>query len=211
MTTEKRLSIKYNRVSTSQQSGSRFELDDGCYDLILFDKISGSIPFSERPKAKELINLVEEGKVSEITIEEFSRLGRNTGDCIRTLEWLEEKDINVIVRNLGLQSRPKGKKNPIWGMISTVLSSVYTMELENIKERTEAGRKIYLQNGGRLGRTPGSNESEKEFLQKKKSKDILKLLNKGRTAREISAILTCSTKTVQKVKSIGNKYGLIVQ
>jgi DNA invertase Pin-like site-specific DNA recombinase len=209
MTTSKGLKIKYNRVSTLQQSGSRFELDEAKYDVVLFDKISGTVPFNERPKAKKLINLVESGKVSEITIEEFSRLGRNTGDCIRTLEWLEQMEINVIVRNLGLQSRPNGKKNPIWGMISATLSSVYTMELENIRERTDAGRKIYLQNGGQLGRPLGSNESEKEFFDKPKSKEILKLINKGRTAREIAAILACSTKTVQKVRLIGGKFGAI--
>jgi len=66
------------------------------------DKISGSVSFKNRPKSKELIKLIEEGKVSEIVVEEFSRLGRNTGDVIQTLKWLEEKEINVVVRNIGL-------------------------------------------------------------------------------------------------------------
>lgn len=35
------MKIKYNRVSTLQQSGDRFQVDDTKYDLILFDKISG--------------------------------------------------------------------------------------------------------------------------------------------------------------------------
>ena len=33
------------------------------------------------------------------------------------------------------------------------------MELENIKERTTAGRVAYVQNGGKLGKPKGSNES----------------------------------------------------
>lgn len=209
MTTGKGLKIKYNRVSTLQQTGSRFDLDVTKYDQVLFDKISGSVPFKDRPRAKELIELVENGKVAELTIEDFSRLGRNTGDCISTLEWLESYQVNVIVRNIGLQSRPNGKKNPIWKMISSVMGSLYEMELENIKERTASGRQVYVQNGGRLGRPYGSNESEKEFLAKKKSQEILKLLQKGRTTREISAILACSTKTVQKARIIGGKYGVI--
>jgi len=209
MTAGKRLKIKYNRVSTLQQSGSRFDLDETKYDLVLFDKISGSVPFKDRPRAKELFKLVENEKVAELTIEDFSRLGRNTGDCIYTLEWLETYQVNVVVRNIGLQSRPNGNKNPIWGMISSILSSIYTLELENIKERTASGRQVYVQNGGRLGRPFGSNESEKEFLAKAKSKEILKLIKKGRTTREISAILSCSTKTVQKARIIGGKYGVI--
>ena len=126
--------VKYNRVSTLQQSGNRFSADNEKYDLTLLDKVSGSVPFRERPKGKELVKLIEDGKISKLVVEEFSRLGRNTGDVIRMLEWLEDHKVNVHVRNIGLQSRPNQKKNPIWKMISSVMSSLYEMELENIKE-----------------------------------------------------------------------------
>jgi len=203
------MKIKYNRVSTIQQSGNRFELDNDTYDLTLLDKVSGSIPFMERPKGKEVVQLVEAGKVSDLVVEEFSRLGRNTGDVIRTLEWLEQKEVNVHVLNNGLQSRPNGKKNPIWKMISSVMSSLYEMELENIKERTMMGRMVYIQRGGKLGRPEGSNENERQFLNKEKSSEILKYLNKKRTIREISKITSTSNKTIIKVKRIGEKYGML--
>jgi len=209
METEMRLKIKYNRVSTIGQSGDRFQVDDTKYDLVLFDKISGSVPFKERPKAKELVELVESGSISELHMEEMSRIGRNTGDCITVLQWLEDFEVNVVIRNLGLQSRPGGKKNPVWKMISSIMSSLYEMELENIRERTEAGRQVYLQKGGVLGRPTGSTESEKQFLDKPKTQSILKLLNKGRTTREISAITRCSYKTVLKAKEVGNRFGFV--
>jgi DNA invertase Pin-like site-specific DNA recombinase len=95
-------------------------------------------------------------------------------------------------------------------MISSVMSSLYEMELENIRERTEAGRQVYLQRGGVLGRPAGSTESEKQFLEKEKTQTILKLLNKGRTTREIAAITKCSYQTVMKAKRAGEKYGLVV-
>lgn len=139
----------------------------------------------------------------------MSRIGRNTGDCITVLEWLDSYDVNVVIRNLGLQSRPGGKKNPVWKMISSIMSSLYEMELENIQERTKAGRQVYLQKGGVLGRPIGSNESERQFLDKPKSQAILKLLNKGRTTREISAISKCSFKTVLKAKRLGRRYGIV--
>ncbi len=203
------MKIKYNRVSTLQQSGNRFELDNDSYDLTLLDKVSGSIPFMERPKGKEVAQLVEAGKVSDLVVEEFSRLGRNTGDVIRTLEWLEEKEVNVNILNNGLQSRPNGKKNPVWKMISSVMSSLYEMELENIKERTMMGRLVYVQRGGKLGRPEGSNENERQFLNKEKSQEILKYLNKKRTIREISKITSTSNKTIIKVSRIGVKYGML--
>lgn len=204
------MKVKYNRVSTIQQSGDRFSVDHEKYDLTLLDKVSGSLPFKERPKGSEVIKLVEEGKITELVVEEFSRLGRNTGDVVRTLEFLEKHEVNVHVRNLGLQSRPNGKKNPIWKLISTVMSSLYEMELENIKERTATGRQVFVQRGGRLGRPEGTLEGDKKFLEKEKSKEIIKLLNKERTIREISKLSECSFKTVIKTKRVAIKYGLVI-
>ncbi|WP_144283154.1 recombinase family protein [Chryseobacterium echinoideorum] len=201
--------VKYNRVSTLVQTGNRFEADKDKYDLIFLDKISGSISFKDRPKSKELIKLVEEGLVTEIVVEEFSRLGRNTGDVIQTLEWFEEKEINVVIRNIGLQSRANGKKNPIWKMISSVMSSLYEMELENILERTSVGRMMYVQNGGILGRPVGTNEGDSIFISKPKNKKALEYLKKGRTLREIGKLLGMSTKTVMKVKKVATSHKLL--
>lgn len=201
--------VKYNRISSISQTGDRYSVDKEKYDLVLMDRISGSISFKERPKGKELTNLVDQGKVSEVVVEEFSRLGRNTGDVIKTLEWMEEKDVNVVVRNLGLQSRPNGKKNPVWKMISSVMSSLYEMELQNIKERTMTGRMVYIQKGGRLGRPNGSVETEVQFLEKELSKNIIKSLKRGLTIRDISSIYDCSPKTIIKTKRVSQKHGIL--
>jgi len=124
--------------------------------------VSGKVPFSKREKGNVLIQLVEEGKVKELVVEELSRLGRNTVDTLTTLKWLEERNVNVVVRGMGnLQSSVNGKKNPIWNLITSVMSSLYEMERENILERTEMGRKMYVLNGGKLGRKKGTNENIK--------------------------------------------------
>ena len=194
--------IKYNRTSTLQQEGERFKLDKDNYDLTIFDKgVSGKITFSEREGGIKLINLVNEGKVKEVVVEELSRLGRNTIDTLTTLKSFEEKGINVVVRGMGnLQSMIDGKKNPIWNLITSVMSSLYELERENILERTEMGRKMYVMNGGKLGRKVGSVENRKEFLQKDKTKKIVSLLEKGKSVRDISSRLGVSTKTIVKVR-----------
>lgn len=108
----------------------------------------------------------------------------------------------MVVRNIGLQSRPNGDRNPIWNMISSVMSSLYAMELENIHERTKIGRLVYVQNGGKLGRPVGTKENNKAFLEKPASQAIIKGLKKGLTIREISKVVEVSTKTVLKVKAL---------
>ena len=204
------MKVKYNRLSSLSQSGNRLTDDKTQYDLVLLDRVSGSVSFKERPKGQELTKMVEQGKISELWVEEFSRLGRNTGDVIKTLEWLDEMKVNVVVRNIGLQSRPNGQKNPIWKMISSVMSSLYEMELENIKERTMVGRKVYVLNGGRLGRPEGTKETEKDFLEKPQTKEIIKNLKKGLTIKDICKIVDCSNKTIIKTKRVGIKHQLLI-
>ena len=201
--------VKYNRVSTLLQTGNRFEADTEKYDLVLLDKISGSVKFKDRPEAKKLIKLIEDGKVSEIISEEFSRLGRNTGDVINTLDYFEKMSVNVRIRNLGIESRPGGKKNPVWKILSATMSSLYEMELENIKDRTTVGRMVYVQNGGLLGRPKGGGETDLQFINKTKNQKALEYLKKERTIREIAKQLDMSSRTVMKVKMTALKMGLI--
>jgi DNA invertase Pin-like site-specific DNA recombinase len=199
------MKIKYNRISSISQSGNRYEHDTEKYDLTMLDRISGSVLFFERPNGKELKKMVESKKVSELVVEEFSRLGRNTGDVINTLDWLDEYNVNVYVRNIGLYSRPNGVKNPIWKMISSVMSSLYEMELDNIRDRTRVGRLMFVQKGGVLGRKSGTNESEIDFLNKPKSLKVLEYLKKEYTIREICKICNVSIGTTMKVKKVSIK------
>jgi DNA invertase Pin-like site-specific DNA recombinase len=194
--------IKYNRTSTIQQEGERFKLDKDNYDLTLFDKgVSGKIPFSERDKGRELTQLVQNGEVDEVVVEELSRLGRNTIDTLTTLKFFEENGVNVVVKSMGnLQSLVNGKKNPIWNLITSVMSSLYELERENILERTEMGRKMYVMNGGKLGRKIGTTESRNDFLKKDRTQKIISLLEKGKSVRDISSRLGVSPKTIVKVR-----------
>jgi len=196
------MKVKYNRTSTIQQEGKRFDLDKNEYDLTLFDKgVSGKIPFSERIEGNKLTQLVNEGKVSEVVVEELSRLGRNTIDTLTTLKSFEDNGVNVVVKSMGnLQSMVNGKKNPIWNLITSVMSSLYELERENILERTEMGRKMYVMNGGKLGRKVGTTENRSDFLKKEKTQKIVSLLEKGKSVRDISGRLGVSTKTVVKVR-----------
>jgi DNA invertase Pin-like site-specific DNA recombinase len=181
-------------------------MDKEGYDMTLFDKgVSGKVPFKEREKGKVLVQLIENGEVETIVVEELSRLGRNTVDVLTTLQWLEVKGVNVVVRGMGnLQSHVDGKKNPIWNLITSVMSSLYELEREQIKERTEMGRKMYVINGGKLGRRTGSNENIQSFLQKPKVKQIQSLLEKGKSVRDICGRLEVSPTTVVKVKKINS-------
>ena len=59
------------------------------------------------------------------------------------------------------------------------MSSLYELERENILERTEMGRKMYVMNGGKLGRKVGTTENRSDFLKKEKTQEDISLLERG--------------------------------
>jgi len=125
------------------------------------------------------------------------------------MDYFNQQRVNVVVKNLGIQSMNNGKKNPIWNLIIATLSSLNQLELEFIKERTMAGRQVYVAKGGKLGRRSGTSETKRKFIEKPKSTRILEFIDKGWTVRQVSKQLDVSTKTVQKVSNVGRELGMI--
>ena len=197
------MTVKYIRWSTLGQSGARQLLDKGTYDLILQEQISGSIAFAKRPKGAELLKLIEASKVSDLYVEEFSRLGRNAFDTLSTLNVCELHNVVVHIQNMNLDSMIDGKPNPIFKMFSYIVSVIAEQEKELIKERTEMGKVAARQKGIVFGRKAGSNERKVDFLNKENNKAILKYLVEGHTTvREIAKLTDSSTATVMKVKRV---------
>jgi DNA invertase Pin-like site-specific DNA recombinase len=198
------MKVKYQRTSTMEQHGERFGMDVNGYDLILFDRgISGTKPFRERTNGMKIITLVEEGRLKELVVPELRDIGRNTYDTISVLDYMEKHNVIVTIQSLGnLQSIIDGKKNPLWTLISSIMSSLYQMELENLKLRTHMGRQSYLMRGGKLGRKMGSNENVTTFMNKPKSQEIVSLLNRGKSVRDVCGRLGVSPNLVTKVRRI---------
>jgi DNA invertase Pin-like site-specific DNA recombinase len=187
-----------------EQHGERFGMDVDGYDLILFDRgISGTKPFRERTNGMKIITLVECGKLEELVVPELRDIGRNTYDTISVLDYMEKHNVIVTIQSLGnLQSIIDGKKNPLWTLISSIMSSLYQMELENLKLRTHMGRQSYLMRGGKLGRKMGSNENVTTFMNKPKTQEIVSLLNRGKSVRDVCGRLGVSPNLVTKVRRI---------
>ncbi len=197
------MKVKYIRWSTLTQSGARQLLDVQDFDLVFQEQISGSTAFVKRPKGQEVLKMVKAGKVTDLFVEEFSRLGRNAYDTLTTLQICEENNVNVHIQNMSVSSRVNEKANPLFKMFSHIFSVIAEQEREQIKERTEMGKVAAQQKGIVFGRKQGSNERKVDFLGKDGSKKILKYLSTGEyTIREISKLTEASTATVMKVKNI---------
>ena len=195
------MKVKYLRTSHFTQEGKRFDLDKTSYDRVFFDKgVSGTIPFAERPEGSVLMKWVKKGLITD----EVSRLGRNTKDVLGILETLQAHQVNVVIQELGMDSRKaNGEENPYWKVVLTMMSCLYEMERKALLERTRQGIQAYKERGGTFGRQVGTVETRETFLSK--TKKIIRLLNQGKSYQDIQSRLQVSSTTIRKVKRyVGN-------
>lgn len=208
--------LKYNRTSVYRSDGKRFDLDKSAYTKTYFDRgVSGTIAFEARPAGSDLMMQVREnhrnGVHTTVVFQDLSRLGRTLLDSLNTLsKLLDDYGCRVEIIDQQLYSHNKdGSPNPTWGIISNTLLAVYQMERNRILEITSNARRRYVELGGRLGRPHDSKESDETFLMKLRTRHVLRLLQSGKSVRDITGRVGCSSTTVTKVRKIAIKHNLL--
>jgi DNA invertase Pin-like site-specific DNA recombinase len=197
------MKARYNRISTANQNLERQLIKQNPDEVLFNDVVSGSVPFGERAKGKELINKIEAGQINYVVVSSIDRLGRNLFDIVGTLEYFNSKGVILRVDNLGLESMLMGKINPTFNLIISVMANVAQMERESLLERQKEGIAVAKAKGIYTGRVKGSVESDDEVLSK--YRDVVKFLKMGKSLRDITGRCKVSLGTVQKVKQIMSK------
>lgn len=197
------MKIRYNRISMPNQNLERQLAKQNPDEVLYNDVVSGSVPFAERKKGKELIEQIEAGNVTFISVASVCRLGRGLHDIINTCEYFNSKGVVLRVDNLGLESMVLGKINPTFNLVISVMANVAQMERETLLERQKEGIAIAKAKGVYNGRVKGSTETDAEVLSK--YKEVVKFLKMGKSLRDVKSRCNVSLGTVQKVKQILNK------
>jgi DNA invertase Pin-like site-specific DNA recombinase len=115
--------------------------------------VSGSIPLSERPEGKKLVdNLCNQIEPICVVITKLGRGFRSASDCLNNVEKWEKLNIGLHILNLGGQtidtSSPAGK------FFITVMAGAAELERNMIRERCNEGRKVRKAQGRRIGQVP---------------------------------------------------------
>ena len=197
------MKVYYLRVSTIEQNTARQmeEVPEGC--KVFEDKVSGSVPFSERTEGRNIVNLIKQRQINTIYVHSIDRLGRNSLDILQTIQFFNEYEVNLISKKEGLQTFIDGKPNAIASLMIGILSTLSEFELSRIKERSKEGiaeakkRGAYANNGGKK-----KIESVEKFMNKESSKKVLKYLKQGLSVRSCSKMSECSISLVMKVKKL---------
>lgn len=201
------------RVSTDKQEYQRQvnELTDYCgrvgwvVEATFCNKVSGAKVIEERQEIQDLIAYVKDHEISRVVCLEISRLGRNTLEALRVIQYLNEHGVSLYVKNYNLETlNPDGKINPVASLICTILLEISSMERLTIKERMASGRDQYIakcrKEGIKMGR-PSSYRKSVEAYKQQYGKEI-SLLRKGISLRNISAITGTSVNTLRKIKDL---------
>ena len=191
---------RYIRTSTLHQNEARQIAKQHPDEKIFIDKISGAIPFLDRPQAKALMSEITSGAMKYLSVSSIDRLGRSTIDVLQTIEVLTKAGVTLKVDNLGLESLVNGKENPTFKLIVSVLANISEMERMTLRERQLEGIEEAKKRNAYHGRVKGSTESKEEVLTK--YKEVVRFIKMKKSLRDTASRCDVSLGTVQKVKRL---------
>ncbi len=147
----------------------------------------------------EILAFAISNNVNHIITLEISRISRKISSFALFLEDCNAHKINIIIDNFKLHTLlPNGQPNAMVQTMLSIASSFASMELSLIQSRLSSGRKKFVSDGGKLGRSVGAIKSTDTLL--REHSDIVKFLNKGQSIRNTMVLTGKSSGTVQKVK-----------
>ncbi len=159
----------YGRVSTDTQSteNQRVELAQAGYqipDEFWFSDrgVSGKTCATQRPQFGILLSKIRTGET--LVVSKLDRLGRDAVDVMQTIRLLGDRNVKVIVLQLGSTDLTSAAGK----LLLTMLAAVAEMERDLLVERTQAGLQRAKAQGKKLGRpaktTPEQQRSIKDDL-----------------------------------------------
>ena len=197
------------RVSTQAQDYQRqvTELQEYCdrvgweVSRVFANKVSGTKALTERSEIVDMVEYIKNNDVKRVVCLEISRLGRNTLEALKVINYLNEHGVSLYVKNYNLETLIDGKVNPVASLICTILLEIASMERLTIKERMTSGRNQYIakckKEGIKMGR-PSSYRKSDEAYKDQYAKEI-SLLRKGISLRNVQSITGTAIGTLRKL------------
>jgi len=186
-----------NKLINDFCENNRIKLDK----IIIDEGISGS---GEKTKLRDgynsIIEMIHNQEIDTLVVISISRWGRNLGEIYKSVQLMETKGVNFLSIKENIDtSTPYGR------FTINLLSSLYEMELELIKERVKDTLKVKKENGKVYSPTPfGFNRVEQDLIENPKEKRLLrKMLRLKENGNSYGDISNYLKKNRHKTKSGG--------
>ena len=195
------MKVLYVRASSESQNTQRQRINKDDFDLIIEDRVSGAIPFLERPGGVKIKKLVDDGYLTELNVWSIDRFSRDLKSILETIEYFDQRNIPIKFINQGIQTlNEDGTKNHIASLLINILGSIAQMERSQIRERQYEGIQLAKARGVYKGRANGTSEDTLTFLSKPKNKKAIDLIKKGYKNIEVSRIVGLHPNTITKIR-----------
>jgi DNA invertase Pin-like site-specific DNA recombinase len=150
----------YGRVSTIQQTAEnqKLELINAGFQIDYWFEdvgISGKSTAKQRKQFALLLEKIRDGET--LIVSKLDRLGRDAIDVLQTVKLLAERNIQVIVLQLGKTDLTSSAGK----LLLTMLVAVAEMERDLLVERTQAGLARARAEGKKLGRRSKTNDVQR--------------------------------------------------
>lgn len=151
----------YARVSTQDQTVEQqfrncrryCEAEGWDYDEYAEIGVSGSK--TSRTELDRMLQRMRAGEYGAVVVWKLDRLGRSTIHLLQLLEEFRNRDVQLIVTTMGLNTnKPEGR------FFFSVIAAFAELEREFIRERVKASIDTKRANGVRLGRPPGAKDKK---------------------------------------------------
>ena len=191
----------YGRVSTTQQSteNQRLEITNTGFQIDYWfadDGVSGKVCARQRPQFSRMLDKIRDGET--LVVSKLDRLGRDAVDVLQTVQSLADRNIKIIVLQLGNTdlSSPTGR------LLLTMLAAVASMERDLLIERTQAGLMRAKAEGKKLGRPSKTTQEQKaEIVLRKKNGESISHLARIFGVSRATILAIASDDGVQKTTS----------
>jgi DNA invertase Pin-like site-specific DNA recombinase len=181
------MNIGYARVSTLEQNldlQMQVLRKSGC-KKIFREKVSGAS--RERPECHRMLDQLRHGDT--VIVWKLDRLARSTRDLLETMETIREAG----ARFQSLSEPWANTTTHAGKLIMTVFAGIAEFERDLIRERTGAGREAARRRGTHFGRPRKLNAEQIKLARR--------LINEGRSVREIAETFNVHTATIYRLSA----------
>lgn len=194
--------IGYARVSSVYQNLERQleNLKTFGVEKIFTEKQSGK-SVEDRPVFQEALNFVRMG--DRFVVESIDRLGRNYDEIIETVNYLKEKDVQLMITSLPMMDEVIG--NPLLDkfmkdLIVQILAMVSEQERNESKRRQAQGIQVSKDKGVYKGRpllySPNAKNPQKRVIYHR----VVEMLEEGKAISKIAKEVNITRQTVYRIK-----------
>lgn len=195
--------IGYARVSSIVQNLER-QLDNlktFGVEKIFTDKKSGK-SVENRPVFQEALNFVRMG--DRFVVESIDRLGRNYDEVINTVNYLKDKEVQLMITSLPMMNEVIGNTlldKFMKDLIIQILAMISEQERNENKRRQEQGIKVAKEKGVYKGRPLLYSANAKDPQKRVIYHRLVEMLNEGQAISKIAKEVNITRQTVYRIKN----------